>query len=153
MKEWYNGGCREIQGTKRKKRERWFARGTVRSGVALQVSWEITLCSIRRATSSSACASIPCTSRRSTSRRIIPCLDGSIHPRLVPTPETSYVIIQILLTFLYHIARRSQVGRPRRRDPLLNVEPEVRDFFFILTIASRLRRRGGRQEQNEKQNS
>lgn len=50
-------GYRGMQGGERKEASTGL-RGTVRSGVALQVSWEITLCSIRRATSSPACASI-----------------------------------------------------------------------------------------------
>lgn len=113
-------GYREIQGTKRKKRE-YGLRETQSARELLYRSAGKSPCALSVATSSSARAGIP-RSRRLTSRRIIPC--DAFHPRQGPTPETSYVIIQILLTFLYHIAPCS-VGRQKQ---WLNAERELATF-------------------------
>lgn len=113
-------GYREIQGTKRKKRE-YGLRETRSARELLYRSAGKSPCALSVATSSSARASIP-RSRRLTSRRIIPC--DAFHPRQDPTPETSYVIIQILLTFLYHIAPCS-VDRQKQ---WLNAERELATF-------------------------
>lgn len=113
-------GYREIQGTKRKKRE-YGLRETQSARELLYRSAGKSPCALSVATSSSVRASIP-RSRRLTSRRIIPC--DAFHPRQHSTPETSYVIIQILLTFLYHIAPCSV----DRQEQWLNAERELATF-------------------------